>query len=125
MEELYREQILVHLQHTPEDLNHQDFERIIENKKILPAFKKTVFIFDQFQWGSVPRDGYTQIKEMWNKRVQTAFSGTEWKIYNIDLWVGIYTPAEPFIYENQTGNDFTPIADVLIRNEFSRSKNFI
>jgi hypothetical protein len=108
--ELFRRGIPGKIFHDPKEMEKEDIQ------------ERIVFIFDQMEWDSSEQSLHKAIKENHNADVSSVFEKLGREVKGIDLWVGIYRPDRPFHSETQSGKEYSPIADILIRNEEAKNK---
>lgn len=87
-----------------------------DDLKVEPDQKQQVFILDQMQWGSININAIQRIKTAQDRIVKIKCEELNYNINGIDLWIGIYTPNQPFATEMISGEKAKPIADIIIRN---------
>lgn len=81
-----------------------------------------VFIFEQIEWGSLAEKLHDRIKDIKNQEIKKALEKRGNTSNGVDLWVGIYRLDLPFDKKSSGGDDMSPIADILIKNEFAKDK---
>lgn len=120
MSELYKVGISSFTIHTIHALNEPPLRNSFT--KITSSFVgKFVLIIDQCDWGVINSSKHESSKAIHNENLRKALLNTKYeKTDKIDLWIGISTADKPF---NTIPGVVSPLADILIKNEFAIPKN--
>lgn len=109
------------------ELNEQGIESIVyhgieEVESRTLEGDQRVFIFEQIEWGSIDKKFHERLKEIHNNEIKEALEAVGRHVGGVDLWVGIYRPDIPFQTSSKSDSSASPLADIIIRNDFAIDK---